>query len=51
MLCIFGPCPCNLVLPGEERDQEVVGTQMVVAWEARAAQRGGVGFLQRGRNV
>lgn len=44
MLCIFGIYPCKLALPAEGSDQEVSEAQMVIAWEARAAQRSGVGF-------
>lgn len=44
MLCISGLCPCKLALSPEGNDQEVAGTQMVIAWEARAAQRSGGGL-------
>lgn len=37
MLCSFGSCPCKLALPAEGSEQEVVGTQMVIVREARAA--------------
>lgn len=44
MLCTFGLCPCELALPAEGSDQEVAGTQMVIAGGAGAARRSGVGF-------
>ena len=42
MLCVSGPCPCKLALPTKGSNWEVAGTQTIVAWEARAAQGGGV---------
>lgn len=47
MLCIFGPCPCMLVLLADKRDQEVAGTQMDITWKARAALRRGVDFKSK----
>lgn len=48
MLWCFGPRPCELVLLTEESDQEVAGTLMVIAWEARAVGRSGVAFKSNG---